>query len=110
MSVIPQERRLAHGRPQPQASARPRVLRQLTTFLYRASADCRWRCCCGPPLLWLGVVYLGSLLALLIQSFYHLDDFTGTVPRQFTLATYRDLLYAAANLDIVARTAAWPRP
>jgi putative spermidine/putrescine transport system permease protein len=56
-----------------------------------------------PPLLWLGVVYLGSLFALLIQSFYHLDAFTGRVVREFTLATYRDLL-TSANLDIAART------
>src|SRR5262245_57821081 len=32
-----------------------------------------------PPLLWLGVVYLGSLFALLAQSFFQLDDFTGQV-------------------------------
>lgn len=27
-----------------------------------------------PPLLWLGVVYLGSLAALLLQSFYLIDE------------------------------------
>ena len=32
-----------------------------------------------PPLLWLGVVYLGSLLALLAQSFFSVDDFSGLV-------------------------------
>jgi putative spermidine/putrescine transport system permease protein len=58
----------------------------------------------APALLWLGVVYLGSLFALLLQSFFHLDDFTGQVVRRFTLATYRDLL-TSANLDIAARTA-----
>ena len=26
-----------------------------------------------PPLLWFGTVYLGSLLALLLQSFYAID-------------------------------------
>jgi putative spermidine/putrescine transport system permease protein len=57
----------------------------------------------APPLLWLGVVYLGSLLALLIQSFYHLDGFTGQVVRQFTLATYRDL-FTRVNMDIAGRT------
>lgn len=58
----------------------------------------------APPLLWLGVVYLGSLASLVIQSFFHLDGFTGQVVRQFTLATYRDLL-APSNLDIAVRTA-----
>lgn len=57
-----------------------------------------------PPLLWLGVVYLGSLASLVIQSFFHLDGFTGQVVRQFSLATYRDLL-APSNLDIAVRTA-----
>jgi putative spermidine/putrescine transport system permease protein len=57
------------------------------------------------PLLWLGVVYLGSLATLLIQSFFYLDGFTGRVVRQFSLQTYRDL-FTPANMDIVGRTAA----
>ncbi len=56
-----------------------------------------------PPLLWLGVVYLGSLAALLVNSFYKLDDFTGLIVRQFTLSTYAQL-FTPANLDIVYRT------
>jgi putative spermidine/putrescine transport system permease protein len=58
-----------------------------------------------PPLLWLGIVYLGSLLALLLQSFFYVDPFSGRVVREFTLATYAELL-AAANLDVIARTTA----
>jgi putative spermidine/putrescine transport system permease protein len=57
-----------------------------------------------PPLLWLGVVYLGSLATLLVQSFFYLDDFTGQVVRQFTLRTYAQL-FTRANLDIFFRTA-----
>jgi putative spermidine/putrescine transport system permease protein len=57
----------------------------------------------GPPLLWLGAVYLGALLALLAQSFFHVDEFSGRVVRQISLATYRDLL-TAAHLDVVVRT------
>lgn len=55
------------------------------------------------PMLWLGVVYLGSLLALLIQSFFSLDGFTGQVVREFTLKTYNELL-RPANTDIIIRT------
>lgn len=55
------------------------------------------------PLGWLGVVYLGSLSALVVQSFFHLDDFSGRVVREPTLATYAELL-RRSNLDIVART------
>jgi putative spermidine/putrescine transport system permease protein len=57
-----------------------------------------------PPLLWLGVVYLGSLLSLLAQSFFYIDEFSGVVVREFSLATYRQL-FTLANLDIVLRTA-----
>ena len=56
-----------------------------------------------PPLLWLGIVYVGSLLALLIQSFYSVDEFSGMVRREFTLATYGELL-RPANLDIIVRS------
>lgn len=56
-----------------------------------------------PPMLWLGIVYLGSLFALLLQSFFSIDEFSGLINRQFTLKTYGDL-FQAANLDIIIRT------
>lgn len=57
----------------------------------------------SPPLIWLGVVYLGSLLALLLQSFYSIDEFSGVVREEFTLKTYAEL-FRAQNLDIILRT------
>lgn len=57
----------------------------------------------APPLLWLGIVYVGSLFALLIQSFFSIDEFSGLVRREFTLKTYAELL-RPANLDIIIRT------
>jgi putative spermidine/putrescine transport system permease protein len=56
-----------------------------------------------PPLLWLGLVYLGSLAALLLQSFYSIDEFSGVVKEEFTLKTYAEL-FRAQNLDIILRT------
>lgn len=56
-----------------------------------------------PPLLWLGIVYIGSLIALLLQSFFSIDDFSGMVNYEFTLATYAQLLNSA-NFDIILRT------
>ena len=56
-----------------------------------------------PPLLWLGVVYLGSLFALLAESFFSIDDFSGVVVREPTLKTYGELL-RPANFDIIVRT------
>ncbi|MGF6173987.1 ABC transporter permease [Ensifer sp. 4252] len=57
----------------------------------------------APPLLWLGVVYVGSLFALLLQSFFSIDDFSGLINYEFTFATYRQLL-SETNLDIILRT------
>ncbi len=59
----------------------------------------------APPLLWLGVVYLGSLAALLLQSFYSIDEFSGIVVPEFTLKTYAEL-FRAQNMDIILRTVA----
>ena len=56
-----------------------------------------------PPLLWFGTVYLGSLLALLTQSFYAIDEYTATIVREPTLKTYAQLLNPA-SVDIVLRT------
>ena len=58
-----------------------------------------------PPLLWLGVIYLGSLFALLAQSFFYIDEYSGIVVREFSLATWRQL-FTLANFDIVLRTTA----
>ena len=57
----------------------------------------------APPVLWLGIVYIGSLFALLAQSFFSIDEFSGLIDRHFTLRTYGDL-FQAANLDIIIRT------
>ena len=55
------------------------------------------------PLLWLVVVYIGSLTALLIQSFYYIDEFSGLIVEEFTLKTYLELL-RPSNFDIIVRT------
>jgi len=57
----------------------------------------------GPPMIYLLVVYLGSLFALLINSFFYLEEFTGSVVRQFTLRTYAQL-FSETNLGIFGRT------
>ena len=57
----------------------------------------------GPPMIYMVVVYLGSLASLLVNSFFKLDSFTGLINRQFTFDTYA-LLFQKANLDILIRT------
>jgi putative spermidine/putrescine transport system permease protein len=81
------------------------VLRPVATFFHGRSAF-YVSLLLLPPLLWLGTVYLGSLFALLMQSFYAIDEFTARIVPEFTLATYRQLVTHPANVDIVARTLA----
>lgn len=56
-----------------------------------------------PPLLWFGVVYLGSLFTLLWQSFYTFDSFSMAVSNDLTFENYRSL-FDSTNLDIILRT------
>lgn len=58
-----------------------------------------------PPLLWFGIVYLGSLLALLVQSFFSIDEYTGLIRHEITLKTYAELM-RPSNYDIIIRTVA----
>lgn len=58
----------------------------------------------APPLIWLGLIYVGSLIALLAQSFFSIDEFSGVVKHEFTFDTYKEFLGNVANWDIVLRT------
>ena len=58
----------------------------------------------GPPMLYMLVVYLGSLVALLVYSFFSLDEFTGLINYKLTLETYLQL-FSRTNLGIFGRTA-----
>ncbi|MHC5350083.1 ABC transporter permease [Metapseudomonas furukawaii] len=77
-------------------------MRGLSTLLYRRST-LYLLLLLTPPLLWFGVVYVGSLFALLWQSFYTFDDFTMAVTPDLTLANYQ-ALFNPANYDIILRT------
>jgi len=94
---------------QPSASATSTILPRQGGF-GSALSDLFWRrprlllwLMLAPPLLWLGIVYLGSLFALLLQSFFSIDEFSGLINREFTLKTYGELLLPA-NVDIIVRT------
>ncbi|WP_435608020.1 ABC transporter permease [Pseudomonas knackmussii] len=78
------------------------MMRALSSFLYRRSSLYLLMLLI-PPLLWFGVIYIGSLFALLWQSFYTFDDFTMAVTPDLTLANYK-ALFNPANYDIVLRT------
>ena len=81
------------------------MLRPVSTFLHGRNAF-YVSLLLLPPLLWLGTIYLGSLFALLMQSFYAIDEFTAKIVPELTLRTYRQLVTQPANVDIVVRTVA----
>src|SRR4029077_13994555 len=57
-----------------------------------------------PPMLWLGVAYLGALGALLITSLWTQDDFTGAIERVWTLDNFHDLFTVDVYRTITIRT------
>jgi putative spermidine/putrescine transport system permease protein len=77
-------------------------LRALSTLLY-TRRGLLLLALLAPPLLWFGVVYLGSLFALLANAFFRLDDFTGQVVREVGITNFI-ALFDGANLDAARRT------
>lgn len=57
-----------------------------------------------PPMLWLGVAYLGALGALFLAAFWSTDEFTGNLVKVFTLDNFRQLLEAPVYRTITLRT------
>jgi putative spermidine/putrescine transport system permease protein len=86
-----------------EAARQPSAARRLSSWFHR-HPRLKLVLLLSPGMAWLGVVYLGSLGALLIQSFYRLEEFTGTVVKEFGLSSYRELL-SDSNVDIIFRTA-----
>jgi putative spermidine/putrescine transport system permease protein len=86
------------------SATRGSPLRRLAAFLHGRNG-LLFALLLGPPLIWMSVIYLGSLLALLWQGFYSFDDYSMSVLPQLTLKNYA-LIFAEGNLDIVLRTLA----
>ncbi|MFN8425145.1 MAG: hypothetical protein U0X87_02645 [Anaerolineales bacterium] len=78
------------------------MLRRFSTYLY-SRPKVTLALLLGPPMLYMVVVYLGSLFGLLLNSFFYLDDFSGKVIHSFTLSTYAQL-FTRSNLLIINRT------
>ena len=57
-----------------------------------------------PPMLWLGVAYLGALGALFLTAFWGQNAFTGEVERDWTLENFRTLLTEDIYRTITLRT------
>ncbi len=57
------------------------------------------------PVAWLVGIYGGSLTSLLVNSFYKIDSFSGTIDRSPTLETWRQV-FTDANMAVAGRTIA----
>ena len=79
------------------------MLNRVSTYFYRHPQLVLFLLL-GPPMIYMLVVYLGSLFSLLINSFYAIDGFTGLIVRKFTLSTYAQI-FSIANREIFTRTA-----
>ena len=86
------------------ADVQPRgsVLRAVSSFFHR-HPWARLLLLLLPALLWIGVLYLGSLGVLLRYSFFRLEEFTGLLVREFSLTNYEQILQPT-NREIVLRT------
>ena len=58
----------------------------------------------APPLLWLGVAYLGALAALFVTAFWGQNSFTGEVERTWTLRNFHDLITIGVYRTVTLRT------
>lgn len=56
------------------------------------------------PIGWLGVVYLGSLVVLLVASFWTLDDFSGEIVKGFSLDNFKTVVEEKVYRTIALRT------
>ena len=59
-----------------------------------------------PPMLWLGVAYLGALAALFLTSLWGQNSFTGEIERTWNLDNFRDLFTLEVYRTITVRTLA----
>lgn len=57
-----------------------------------------------PPMLWLGVAYLGALAALFVTAFWTVNDFTGQVQVTWTLDNIKDVLTRDVYRAVTLRT------
>ncbi len=57
------------------------------------------------PMVWLVVIYLGSLAALFLTAFFAVDDFTGQLVKTFTLKNFQQVFSNSAYYGVILRDA-----
>ena len=79
------------------------VGRRASAFLHRHERV-RLAGLLSAPMLWLAVLYLGSLAVMVVSSFWSVDSFTGALVKQPTGENYRILLTAEVYRTVALRT------
>src|ERR1700704_2627579 len=87
----------------PPPSAVRRLRHAVGGFLYRVPAA-RLALFLGPILLWMVVIYLGSLGLLFITSFWRQDSVTGAIVQNWGLTNYQFLVQEDVYRTIAVRT------
>jgi putative spermidine/putrescine transport system permease protein len=77
--------------------------RRLSTFLFH-HPRLRLVGLLALPAGWLGIVYIGSLVVLLMSAFWTTDPFTSEVVREFTLDNVRRIVETPVFRDVAWRT------
>ncbi|MEI7692008.1 MAG: ABC transporter permease [Actinomycetes bacterium] len=85
------------------SSSRPAGRHPLAGLFWR-SRRLRIGSLLAAPLSWLGVVYLGSLVVLLITAFWSLNEFSGQIVKGFSLENFQTLIEQPVYRRIIART------
>jgi putative spermidine/putrescine transport system permease protein len=77
--------------------------RRVSTFLYQHPRIRLWALL-ALPFLWLGLVYIGSLIVLLLSAFWTTDSFTSELVHEFTLDNFRRIFETPVYRDVAVRT------
>jgi putative spermidine/putrescine transport system permease protein len=77
--------------------------RRLSTYLFR-HPRIRLAALLALPVLWMVVVYFGSLVVLLLSAFWDTDPFTAEIVREFTLENFRTIVERDVYRDVAWRT------
>jgi putative spermidine/putrescine transport system permease protein len=92
------------GAPAPLPAPPPSPIRRVSAWLY-THRRAQLGLLLAVPLLWLVVVYLGSLFVLLLNGFWAKDEFTGKViPFDWSLSAFGSLLAEPVYRTIAIRT------
>jgi putative spermidine/putrescine transport system permease protein len=86
-----------------QAAAPPGAGRRLAAWLH-SHRRAQLLLLLAAPLAWLGLVYIGSLVVLLLNAFWEQDAFSGRVVANFTLDAFRQLVTTDVYRTVALRT------